>query len=257
MKSAAIFATERVNKFSKDYQGWDGYLNDVLLDAKRFNTFLKSKSFAPTLYLNKDYTSSNVVKALRNYAISSIKDDLVVLYISGHGTQRYDTSGDEEDGLDEGVCAYDKILYDDDIFIELAKFKEGVNVLFVLDTCHSGTMLRLFDKAKQSKSIFSEVGKFFKGFFETKKEPTINANIVLLASSRESQYSQSTGKGGLFTNAFLSVVDKSKTLGDALLAANKIVIDFCNKTGSTGENLQEPVIMKLGKEPDKVLSLKF
>lgn len=253
MKLAATFATERVNPNSTDYKGWDGYLSDVELDARRMNLFLGTKGFLPTRFIGKQYTYKNVLSYLESVATKAMTGDTVVIYISGHGTQRYDFSGDETDRLDEGLCCYDNILYDDDIFKKIAKIKEGVNVLFIIDTCHSGTMLKVFGDKKNKYSILSDISSFFKGMFKAKKEPVINANVVLLASSRESQYSQSTGNGGLFTNAFLSVVDKAINLEQALMKANNL----CKNSSGLESNMQEPQIFKLGKNPDNVLKMKL
>jgi hypothetical protein len=53
-----------------------------------------------------------------------------------------DVTGDEEDQLDETWCLYDGQLIDDELYLELSKFAEGVRILVLSDSCHSGTMIR-------------------------------------------------------------------------------------------------------------------
>ena len=74
--------------------------------------------------------------------------DRVYLYFSGHGLQVKDTSGDEEDGMDEAISTYDikageddwtNVILDDDLEAVLEKLK-GRAVTLVIDACHSGTI---------------------------------------------------------------------------------------------------------------------
>lgn len=76
--------------------------------------------------------------------------DRVYLYFSGHGLQVKDTSGDEEDGMDEAISTYDikagdddwtNVILDDDLEAVLEKLK-GRAVTLVIDACHSGTISR-------------------------------------------------------------------------------------------------------------------
>ena len=54
-----------------------------------------------------------------------------------------DVDGDEEDDqLDETWCLFDTQLRDDDINTALASFAEGVRILMLSDSCHSGTVSR-------------------------------------------------------------------------------------------------------------------
>ena len=51
-------------------------------------------------------------------------------------------SGEEEDKKDETWCLYDGELIDDEVFIELAQFAEGVRIIVLSDSCHSGSVVR-------------------------------------------------------------------------------------------------------------------
>jgi hypothetical protein len=89
--------------------------------------------------------------------------DIYVLSYSGHGGQIPDVSHDEADKQDETWCLYDGELIDDELYLELARFKSGVRVLVLSDSCHSGTVTREFRPPSpsgggQSRLMPAEVG---------------------------------------------------------------------------------------------------
>lgn len=68
--------------------------------------------------------------------------DLFFLTYSGHGGQVPDLNGDEADKKDETWCLFDGQLIDDELYLELSKFKAGVRILVLSDSCHSGSVTR-------------------------------------------------------------------------------------------------------------------
>eukprot|EP00756_Hemistasia_phaeocysticola_P018598 Hpha_TRINITY_DN15606_c1_g5::TRINITY_DN15606_c1_g5_i2::g.100743::m.100743 len=74
--------------------------------------------------------------------------DSLFFHYSGHGGQQRDTSGDEEDGMDETLIPVDYqsngVITDDELFEYLvAKLPKGVHLVCLMDCCHSGTILDL------------------------------------------------------------------------------------------------------------------
>lgn len=80
----------------------------------------------------------------------------IVFTFSSHGTQIPDTSGDEDDSLDEAFACYDinnagdawdpdTVISDDELATVFARLPDGVLMDVVLDTCHSGTGLKSLD----------------------------------------------------------------------------------------------------------------
>jgi hypothetical protein len=66
----------------------------------------------------------------------------------GHGGKLRDDDGDEKDGYDETLVPLDYAtagqIRDDDLYKMLvARLKEGVFATFVMDCCHSGSVLDL------------------------------------------------------------------------------------------------------------------
>ena len=61
---------------------------------------------------------------------------------AGHGGQVPDVTGEEDDKKDETWCLFDGQLIDDELYYELSRFGEGVRILVLSDSCHSGTVTR-------------------------------------------------------------------------------------------------------------------
>jgi hypothetical protein len=70
----------------------------------------------------------------------------VVVQYSGHGSFVPDEDGDEPDGTDECLCPYDVRsqgpITDDELFTLYSDRAQGVRVLMIADSCHSGTVAR-------------------------------------------------------------------------------------------------------------------
>ena len=132
-----------LNGVSPDaYGGWDGPLAACEVDATDMAAIAKAKDMKPTLLLTKKATRANVLAGMRAAAKSLKAGDLFFMSYSGHGGQVPDVSGDEDDKQDETWCLFDGQLIDDELYFELSKFGDGVRVLVLSDSCHSGTVTR-------------------------------------------------------------------------------------------------------------------
>src|SRR5262245_45076828 len=124
------------------YQGWPGTLVACEADAKDMSLIAQSQRFTPNILLTKQATRDAVAKKLTSIAGKLKSGDIFFLSYSGHGGQVPDVDGDEPDGKDETWCLYDGEFLDDEIFYYLGKFAEGVRILTLSDSCHSGTVLK-------------------------------------------------------------------------------------------------------------------
>ncbi|WP_372657461.1 caspase family protein [Hydrogenophaga sp.] len=132
-----------LNEVSADgYAGWTGPLAACEFDAHDMAAIAKSQGMKSTLLLTKKATRAKVLAAIRSSAKALAAGDLFFLSYSGHGGQVPDVSGDEADKQDETWCLYDAQLIDDELYFELSRFKAGVRVLVISDSCHSGTVVR-------------------------------------------------------------------------------------------------------------------
>jgi hypothetical protein len=124
------------------YGGWDGPLAACEFDAHDMAALAKSRGMKPTVLLTKKATRSATLAAIRAAAKALQSGDFFFLTYSGHGGQVPDVNGDEADKKDETWCLYDGQLIDDELYAELGKFRAGVRILVLSDSCHSGTVTR-------------------------------------------------------------------------------------------------------------------
>ena len=124
------------------YAGWDGPLAACEFDANDMAAIAKSRKMKSTVLLTKKATRANVLSEIRGAAKSLKSGDLFFLTYSGHGGQVPDVSGDEPDKQDETWCLYDGQLIDDELYYELSRFGQGVRILVLSDSCHSGSVTR-------------------------------------------------------------------------------------------------------------------
>ncbi|WP_323038335.1 caspase family protein [Gemmobacter sp.] len=98
---------------------------------------------------------AGIIAAFAALADQAAAGDLVIITLSGHGTRQIDQDGDETDGLDEvflpadasraapGTGQIPNALVDDELGqMVLAIRHKGADVVFVMDSCHSGSGLR-------------------------------------------------------------------------------------------------------------------
>ncbi len=97
-------------------------------------------------------THAGIVNALETHLIAkSQAGDIVVFHYSGHGSQMKDVTGKQISRLDETIVPYDSRDPEGKVFdisgaelhallVQLAA--KTSNVTFILDSCHSGTLVR-------------------------------------------------------------------------------------------------------------------
>lgn len=145
-----------------DYQpktGW-GKISSVN-DIPLIKNALKSQGFEDekiTVIQDQSATRKGILDALNNLYQTAVKGDIIVIHYSGHGQQIFDDNGDEADGLDEALVPYDafsKFAYnyqgenhirDDELGNIINQFRNKLGkdgqLLFILDSCHSGSASR-------------------------------------------------------------------------------------------------------------------
>jgi len=124
------------------YSGWTGPLAACEFDANDMAAIAKLKGMKSTVLLTKKGTRANVLAVIRKAAKTLVAGDLFFMSYSGHGGQVPDVSGEEPDKLDETWCLFDGQLIDDELYFEFSRFKAGVRILVLSDSCHSGTVVR-------------------------------------------------------------------------------------------------------------------
>ncbi|QQS47749.1 MAG: caspase family protein [Acidobacteriota bacterium] len=124
------------------YGGWSGDLMACEFDARDMAAIAKASGMKPTVLLTKEGTRAATLAAIRSAAKQLKSGGLFFLSYSGHGGQIPDVTSEEDDKKDETWCLYDGQLIDDELYMELGRFKSGVRILVFSDSCHSGTVTR-------------------------------------------------------------------------------------------------------------------
>lgn len=141
---------------SPTYQHTPHYLECTVNDAKGWHDFLTDKAHIPTEQVRWLSDTNKFPAICRPATAHDIQEELasllawanstpkpvIFLAYSGHGTQQKDTSGDEEDGYDEGWVAQDLAFVRDDYLNQhfLALLPKSAQVIAVNDACHNGTV---------------------------------------------------------------------------------------------------------------------
>lgn len=124
-------------------------------DASLMAATLKQRGFAVTTLTDSRATAKGIRSAFRSFLASVKPGDVVVFHFSGHGQPVEDRDGDEADGWDEALVAYDawreyrKGVYHGDnhilddelnVFFTALRRKAGPRgmVYAFIDACHSG-----------------------------------------------------------------------------------------------------------------------
>ncbi len=213
------------------YDGWSGELNACEADAEDMANIGTSQNFKVTTLLTKEATRENVIDNIRNAAKTLISGDIFMLSYSGHGGQLPDLNDDEPDGQDETWCLYDGELVDDEIYALLGEFAQGVRILVLSDSCHSGTVVKeaLYrGKINIRNSNIDATGVKYRympsivalrtyranrDFYDkilAKKElknsdEKVEASVLLISGCQDNQVSADGEFNGLFTSQLMSV----------------------------------------------------
>jgi metacaspase-1 len=211
-----------------DYPGTSNDLMGCVNDVRNMQDLLVSmfsfRAEKVRMITDRQATTANILKGLENLVSGAQSGDLLVFHYSGHGSQVPDTSGDESDKFDEILCPYDldwksKVIRDDDLSRILGSLPGGVHVEALLDSCHSGTGLRVM--GRHNRSYLRE--RYLappKGLMEGHGEELVRTTAikpakvrVLWAACRSNQYAADAlldGKyGGAFTTFLCNLVHQA------------------------------------------------
>jgi hypothetical protein len=181
-------------------------------------------------------TSGATREAVKNAIISASNElhtgDMLLLTYSGHGGVVYDTNYDELDGVDETWCLYNGQLLDDELRELWSYFDEGVHILVISDSCHSGTVIKAPLDQEQSKlfkqkllppSVAKDVYVKNKDFYDEIESSTqivddsqIKATVKLFAACQDSQvsYTLTFATNSVFTEKIKEVWDEGRFIGN-------------------------------------------
>lgn len=197
-----------------------GRLRGCINDVKNMREFLLSRGYRPQdiRVLTDDLqdpsmqpTKANIMRELGNLARSARPGDKLFFHFSGHGSQVVDTSGDEDDGLDETILPVDYNsagqIIDDDLYSTLVEpLPPGCQLTALMDCCHSGTGLDLpyvhniaptgYGKKEKKKKKLKKKKKKKNYGAPTDLPGTTAADVYLYSGCRDDQTSADASFGG-------------------------------------------------------------
>ncbi len=138
-------------------------------------------------------TAENILNSLDLAASQLVSGDIFVFYFSGHGGQQPDQNGDELDGRDETLVAYNREIVDDELDQIWLKMKPGVRIVMLSDSCNSGTNYRL-------RGVFDRPTPFIPITKEAVRQD-MQAQLIHFGGCRDGFGSVGYQDGGAFTIA--------------------------------------------------------
>ncbi|MGC1242327.1 MAG: caspase family protein [Chryseosolibacter sp.] len=133
------------------YNGWDGALSGCINDANSMHAIAVSQGFQAEKLIDSQATASQVVSKISQIAGQLQAGDICLLTYSGHGGQLPDQTGQEEDGMDETWVLWDRELLDNELHCLWSRFPSGVRIFVSSDSCHSGTVVKMYFKQQQQQ----------------------------------------------------------------------------------------------------------
>jgi hypothetical protein len=210
----------------KAYGGWDGKLNACENDAIDLRKWFDDHGFETTIRLTKTCTARGVLEHLEYMAAIVKPGDLFVFTNSSHGGQVPDFDGDEVDGADETLCMYDREILDDELEAAWAKFKAGVRIFVISDSCHSGTVMRARTTSaphgarympQQTRTLTLQdtayVDRLMYAARGVANRAKIKAHVLSYGGCQDNQYSMDGTENGAFTGALLAELDGGRSFG--------------------------------------------
>ena len=196
-----------------------GILTGPENDAQSMRDLAHARGFVTELIQGSSATSATVVASLLRAASISQPGDIFMFTFAGHGTGVFDPTSEEDDNQDEALLLFDALLFDDQLSAQIwPAFSNGVRVLMVADSCHSGTVAakiaagEIKDRTRL-RQISAETSAAhltaYRAFYRQLAIPvfsTIGASVLLLAACEDLETTPDGDPHGAFTAALLQVV---------------------------------------------------
>jgi hypothetical protein len=142
--------TKRALCIGINYPGTSSQLAGCVNDAKDWAVALRERGFGEfniQVLLDGQAARHAMLEAMGALVAETGPDDLAVITYSGHGSWQVDRSGDEPDRRDEVLCPVDYnqagMISDDDLYQVFTSGHRWARVVFISDSCHSGSVNRL------------------------------------------------------------------------------------------------------------------
>ena len=218
--------------YQNDVPALSGCVNDM----RSMQELAAGYGYQTTTLVNSEATREAILAYLKDMAFKTEPGDILLITYAGHGAPIPDTDEngsvkDETDGFDESWVTYSGFLLDDELYAAYAGFKEGVRILVVSDSCHSGTMLRAMISSSWMETMEAERGVRLRyvplesvrkilarqggmrsvrsAEMKVAVPEDVKASLKLLAACQDNQYAQEKNGQGLFTVTLLDTLKQT------------------------------------------------
>ena len=207
-------------------------LDFCVADAEAMRDLARDQGFDATLLTDAAASRDALKDALSQAARDLQSGDILIFSYAGHGGQLPDFNQDEMGGpdmdrLDETLCLFDGQFVDDELFALWSQFREGVRLVAVFDSCHSGSVVRAPSSLRpgpevksrnmslaSASKVYRQNEAFYRSLPLTAPGPDpsiinreldypIKASLLQLSACQSNQLATETLGHGLFTQSLL------------------------------------------------------
>lgn len=201
------------------YGGYEGLLHGTKNDAVELMCRFSDKGYKARILIDGDASASRFTEEVERLANEAKSKDLVIITLSGHGGQLRDSLIiDERDGKDEYFCFVERPMKDDEMNYLFSKFKRGVRLLVINDSCHSGSQYKSTMEDKIMGAVPKVVPNYAiaKSASKEKFDVKIKCGLHYIAGCEDKEVSYDGAKYNDQTHGFLSAtvlkyLDEEKT----------------------------------------------
>lgn len=248
-----------VNSIDRIHYGIDGKLEGCENDARAMRELAQAQGYESHILLTRDATREAVIAEMHRAARDLRNGDQFLFTFAAHGARIKDLNGDEAGSrngkMDSTLCLYDAQFIDDEMWHIYAQFDEGVRIMSIGDTCHSGTLARGLraealqvgmPKARslstgEAQQVYDEHVEFYtklamsvphvNGSILTSPVKTnVRASYIHFGACQDEQKALDGAENGAFTTALLRVWDQGKFQGDHYRLFEKICDEMTNSS---------------------------
>lgn len=207
-------------KPERDWPNLSGAVNDV---AVMREMLLLRRDFEPrdiVVLTNQSATRTAILRALHEHlVVPAAKDDVILFYFAGHGSQVFNSRSDEPDRMDESRVPADsrrgaRDIRDKELRILFNRILDrGARLTVIFDSCHSASGARGLTSGTRTRGIAPDPRDVHDGSDAVPK-PEARGALVLSAAEDFTDAHERRAEDGLIHGAF------TWTLVNALRHAN-------------------------------------
>jgi len=136
-------------------------------------------------------TFAAIRDAITGWLATAPEEATVLVYFAGHGARLTDNNGDEADGWDETLVAYDRQVILDETLAEWLATLRAKTIVVILDTSHGGSPDRNVRTFRIAEDEWPRFPPLKDGFGEDLlRSPRLAGRVVVLTACRPDQQAQ-------------------------------------------------------------------